>query len=93
MENNQDNLGDQGQATIRSEVSRRSMVRQLSKGPQVRKQTSSPQPPPSTGQWLDDHLASLQEEQDEHAQSGAMEVAKEWSKAKQAKRLGLEQIG
>ena len=93
MENNQDNSGDQGQATIRSEVSRRSMVRQLSKGPQVRTQTSSPEPPPSTGQWLDDRLTSMQEEQDEYAQSGALEAAKEWAQAKRAKRLGLEQIG
>jgi hypothetical protein len=90
MKNNQDNSGDEGQATIRSEVSRRSMVRQLSKGPQVRTQTSSPEHPPSTGQWLDDHLASLQEEQDEHAQSGAMDAAKEWAQAKRAKRLGLK---
>ena len=90
MANTQDNSGDEGQATIRSEVSRRSMVRQLSKRPKIGTQTSSPQPPPSTGQWLDDHLASLQEEQDEHAQSGAMEAAKEWAQAKRAKRLGLK---
>ena len=90
MKNHQDNSGDEGQAPIRSEVSRRSMVRQLAKGPQVRTQTSSPQPPPSTGQCLDDHLASLQEEQDEHAQSGAMEAKREWAQAKRAKRLGLK---
>ena len=88
MKNNQDNSGDEGQATIRSEVSRRSMVRQLFKGPQVRTQTSSPEPPPSTGQWLDDHLASLQEEQDEHAQSGAMDAKREWTARMRAKRLG-----
>ena len=90
MKNNQDNSGDEGQATIRSEVSRRSMVRQLVKGPQVRTQTSSPQHPHSTGQWLDDHLASLQEEQDEHAQSGAMDAKREWTARMRAKRLGLK---
>jgi hypothetical protein len=90
MENNQANSGDEGQATIRSEVSCLPMVRQLVKGPQVRTQTSSPEPPPSTGQWLDDYLASLQEEQDEHAQSGAMDAKREWTARMRAKRLGLK---
>jgi hypothetical protein len=40
---------------------------------------------------LDDHLASLQDEQDEHAQSGALEAAREWAQAKRAKRLGKKE--
>jgi hypothetical protein len=32
----------------------------------------------------------MQEEQDEYAQSGALEAAKEWTQAKRAKRLGLK---
>ena len=53
-------------------------------------QTMLPQPPPSISQWLDDRLTSMQEEQDEYAQSGALEAAKEWAQAKRAKRLGLK---
>ena len=49
-----------------------------------------PQPPPSISQWLDDRLTSMQEEQDEYVQSGALEAAKEWAQAKRAKRLGLK---
>ena len=48
------------------------------------------QPPPSISQWLDDRLTSMQEEQDEYAQSGALEAAREWAQAKRAKRLGLK---
>lgn len=53
-------------------------------------QTMPLQPPPSIRQWLDDRLTSMQEEQDEYAQSGALEAAKEWAQAKRAKRLGLK---
>ncbi len=51
---------------------------------------AAPQPPPSTGGWLDDHLTSMQEEQDEDAQSEALEAKREWTARMRAQRLGLK---
>ena len=51
---------------------------------------ASPPPPLSTGQWLDDHLESLQDEQDEHAESGALDAKREWTARMRAQRLGLK---
>ena len=83
MSNNQENEETAEQAGIRGIASQRLKA--------LLAQTRAASPPPlSTGQWLDDHLASLQEEQDEYAQSGALEAAKEWAQAKRAKRLGLK---
>jgi hypothetical protein len=90
MSNNQENEETAEQAGIRRIASQRMKARHRSKAPPAQTQAASPPPPPSSGQCLDDHLASLQEEQDEHAQSGALEAAKEWAQAKRAKRLGLK---
>ena len=93
MSNNQDNGETAERAGIRGVASQRLKALHRSKALLAQTQAASPPPPLSTGQWLDDHFASLQDEQDEHAESGALEAAKEWAKAKRAKRLGLEQIG
>jgi hypothetical protein len=89
-QNNDPNREETEDDGIRAEAIRRLRVRHMSKALLAQTRAASPPPPLSTGQWLDDHLASLQEEQDEHAQSGAMEAAKEWAQAKRAKRLGLK---
>lgn len=89
MSNNQENEETAEQAGIRGIASQRLKALHRSKALLAQTRAASP-PPLSTGQWLDDHLASLQEEQDEHAQSGALEAAKEWAQAKRAKRLGLK---
>ena len=89
-QNNDPNREETEDDGIRAEAIRRLRVRHMSKALLAQTRAASLPPPLSTGQWLDDHLASLREEQDEHAQSGALEAAREWAQAKRAKRLGLK---
>jgi hypothetical protein len=89
MSNNQENEETAEQAGIRGIASQRLKALHRSKALLAQTRAASP-PPLSTGQWLDDHLASLQDEQDEHAESGALEAKREWTARMRAQRLGLK---
>lgn len=88
MSNNQDNGETAERAGIRRIASQRMKARHRSKAPPAQTQAASPPPPPSSGQCLDDHLGSLQEEQDEFVQSGTMDGGWAWAERMRAKRLG-----
>jgi hypothetical protein len=74
---------------IRLGTLRRLQALHRSKAFVAQSRAASPPPQLSTSQQLDDHLASLQEEQDEHAESGALEAKREWTARMRAQRLGL----
>lgn len=89
-QNNDPNREETEDDGIRAEAIRRLRVRHMSKALLAQTRAAAPQPPPSTGGWLDDHLTSMQEEQDEDAQSGALEAKREWTARMRAQRLGLK---
>lgn len=89
-QNNDPNREETEDDGIRAEAIRRLRVRHISKALLAQTRAASPPPPLSTGQWLDDHSASLQDEQDEHAESGALEAKREWTARMRAQRLGLK---
>lgn len=89
-QNNDPNREETEEDGIRAEAIRRLRVRHMSKALLAQTRAASPPPPLSTGQWLDDHLASLRNEQDEFVQSGGMDGAMSWTHRMEAKRLGLK---
>ena len=87
MSNNQEKRKAAKQAGIRRIASRRINARHKPKALAAQTRASSPPPLPSAGQCLDDHLTSMQEEQDEYVQSGAMDGGWAWAKRREAERL------
>jgi len=90
-QNNDPNREETEEDGIRAEALRRLKVRPRSKAFVAQSRAASPPPHLSTGQWLDDRLTSMQEEQDEYVQSGAMDGGWSWAKRRKAERLGKKQ--
>lgn len=89
-QNNDPNREETEEDGIRAGTLRRLQALHRSKAFVAQSRAASPPPPLSTSQQLDDHLASLQDEQDEHAESGALEAKREWTARMRAQRLGLK---
>jgi hypothetical protein len=90
-QNNDLNREETEEDGIRLGTLRRLQALHRSKAFVAQSRAASPPPPLSTGQWLDDRLTSMQEEQDEYVQSGAMDGGWAWAKRRKAERLGKKE--